>query len=188
MGAPQNLLGQRFGRLVVLRRAENPPGRTGLYWFCQCDCGRQKVTATEKLRGGCKSCGCLVIEQARRMGKNNYRGGPSPRPKGVCQLCGEPTWYHSVTRCKKCYTGNMTGENNPSWGRFSSTKRAQGYDRALRRFKLGVCQRCNEKPAVDRHHLDDNPLNNSDANVLCLCRACHMVMDGRLDNLSGKNR
>ena len=36
-----NLIGKRFGKLVVLNRAENDAsGHTR--WLCQCDCGNQK--------------------------------------------------------------------------------------------------------------------------------------------------
>ena len=48
-----NLAGQRFGRLIVLRKVENR-------WLCQCDCGNQTITKAHYLRNGdTRSCGCL---------------------------------------------------------------------------------------------------------------------------------
>ena len=45
-----NLLGQRYGRLVVIATAENIGWRTA--WLCRCDCGRQLVVKTYHLRSG----------------------------------------------------------------------------------------------------------------------------------------
>ena len=52
-----DLSGQRFGKLTVLEPAENIGSRTA--WRCRCDCGREIVAATRRLRDGCRtSCGC----------------------------------------------------------------------------------------------------------------------------------
>lgn len=58
----KDLLNQRFGRLLVLSRAEND--RFGhRYWLCQCDCGNTKVIKGDSLRRGLtQSCGCLHSE------------------------------------------------------------------------------------------------------------------------------
>lgn len=58
----QNLVGQKFGRLTVIRRSENSAsGRTR--WLCHCSCGTEKaVFATALVRGLTKSCGCLNDE------------------------------------------------------------------------------------------------------------------------------
>jgi hypothetical protein len=42
-----------------------------------------------------------------------------------------------------------------------------------------MCERCGEKPAVEFHHKDSNPLNNDPKNIQQLCRRCHMIIDGR---------
>ena len=57
-----DLVGQRFGRLVVLSFCDKSPSKKS-HWNCQCDCGNPKVTSTDELRsGGCSSCGCLRKE------------------------------------------------------------------------------------------------------------------------------
>ena len=58
-GTKLNLLGERFGNLVVIQEAPNKDnGRTA--WLCQCDCGNTKIIGTKELRNGeTKSCGCL---------------------------------------------------------------------------------------------------------------------------------
>lgn len=52
-----DLTGQRFGKLTVLSPAENVGSRTA--WQCRCDCGREAVVTTLRLRDGHRtSCGC----------------------------------------------------------------------------------------------------------------------------------
>lgn len=52
-----DLSGQKFGRLTVLEPAENIGSRTA--WRCRCDCGREIVVATRRLRDDRRtSCGC----------------------------------------------------------------------------------------------------------------------------------
>lgn len=61
-----DLTGQRFGRLKVIERGEN--GKNGqTRWRCICDCGKETLTAGNKLRSGlAKSCGCLGLENATK--------------------------------------------------------------------------------------------------------------------------
>lgn len=73
MGRPAiDLTYSRFGRLVVVRRAESIKYAR---WFCQCDCGGSIVVRSDFLRNGLtSSCGCLRRENARKQGAK-YRGG-----------------------------------------------------------------------------------------------------------------
>jgi hypothetical protein len=56
----EDLVGQRFGRLLVIARAENkvfPSGRTMPQWLVRCDCGREKIVLGLSLRcGATRSC------------------------------------------------------------------------------------------------------------------------------------
>ena len=53
-----DLTGQRYGKLTVLCPAENIGERTA--WLCRCDCGRETVVRTCRLRSRHTSrCGCL---------------------------------------------------------------------------------------------------------------------------------
>ena len=60
---PSNLIGQRFGKLVVIDVAEDnisPKGKRRKQWLCQCDCGDKCLAMDNSLRAGYKkSCGCL---------------------------------------------------------------------------------------------------------------------------------
>lgn len=61
-----DLTGQRFGRLVVLERAQNEPNGSSR-WRCLCDCGRVAVRNGSSMRKAHKSgasCMCKVCRQA----------------------------------------------------------------------------------------------------------------------------
>lgn len=65
MGKLIDLTGQRFGRLVVLERAENSK-RGNTRWKCKCDCGNERVIEGNALRREhTKSCGCRAKEVAK---------------------------------------------------------------------------------------------------------------------------
>jgi len=57
---PKNLVGQRFGRLVVVEYARPGKRGAGATWLVRCDCGVERVVSAANLRRGCtQSCGCL---------------------------------------------------------------------------------------------------------------------------------
>ena len=60
-----NLLGERFGRLLVVKKAKDSlSGHT--QWLCKCDCGKITLKKTTYLRcGDTKSCGCYQVDKAR---------------------------------------------------------------------------------------------------------------------------
>lgn len=58
-----NLLGKRFGRLLVIDFSEIKNSRQA-YWICQCDCGNKTISSANSLRrGAATSCGCYRIER-----------------------------------------------------------------------------------------------------------------------------
>ena len=67
MGKAIDLTGQKFGRLTVLKRAENyisPNGGKRAQWLCKCECGKEVVVLGKNLRKGLtRSCGCFQKER-----------------------------------------------------------------------------------------------------------------------------
>lgn len=65
-----DLTGQRFGRLLVIKKC----GRKGrsVAWLCRCDCGSEKIMKGCALLRGVQSCGCLrkdkLLERISRHG------------------------------------------------------------------------------------------------------------------------
>ena len=56
-----HLVGQKFGRLLVIGKSETRHGKS--YWLCRCDCGIEKVVrGTYLLAGDTISCGCRISE------------------------------------------------------------------------------------------------------------------------------
>lgn len=56
--------GKRFGKLVVVKRAETKTGKGK--WICKCDCGNEKtILGVNLASGSTKSCGCLRIEMQK---------------------------------------------------------------------------------------------------------------------------
>jgi len=76
----ENLIGQRFGRLIVEKFGGKQKGST--MWTCQCDCGKKsKVAASNLKKGTTKSCGCQMnaasIERSTKHG-HKTRNNASP--------------------------------------------------------------------------------------------------------------
>ena len=73
----EDLTGQRFGRLTVIRRDEErdfsniKKGKNGnVHWICRCQCGNQSsVTGYQLKSGGTQSCGCIVSEMTAKRNK-----------------------------------------------------------------------------------------------------------------------
>ncbi len=63
----KDLTGQRFGRRLVLGRADKGARRDRqAFWLCRCTCGAESVAAGANLRAGiANSCGCLQREGVR---------------------------------------------------------------------------------------------------------------------------
>lgn len=58
MNKKRNLIGLRFGKLIVKEELESEKGKAR--WLCQCDCGKYSITKTYYLTSGeTKSCGCV---------------------------------------------------------------------------------------------------------------------------------
>ncbi len=69
-----NIVGNRYGRLVVMGRAPNKGRSTA--WNCLCDCGNTAIVASQDLRKGhTKSCGCLHRESFQIVGRSNKKHG-----------------------------------------------------------------------------------------------------------------
>jgi len=55
--------GNRYGRLVVIERAQQKTRHGKGYWICKCDCGTVKPILAASLRAKVTaSCGCLASE------------------------------------------------------------------------------------------------------------------------------
>lgn len=110
----EDLVGKRFGKLIVLKEKGKNEHRA-IVWECLCDCGNITETTTANLKSGhTKSCGCIL---AKMIGKTNYKhgdGGHKTRSRlykiwtSMKQRCENPKsdsykWYGAkgVRLCKE---------------------------------------------------------------------------------------
>lgn len=106
MGRKVDLIGERFGRLVVVEEDEpyiSPAGYKKVKWMCRCACGSMTSVAGGSLSTGkTKSCGCLNKEASRaRATKHGLAQHPLYRVwNGIKDRCLNPK-----TKCYKHYGG-----------------------------------------------------------------------------------
>ena len=113
-----DLTGQRYGKLTVIGPAENIGSRTA--WKCRCDCGKETVILTRRLRSGhTTSCGCtgpgaglsaltyvdgtcIEMLRAKTVRSNNTSGVP-----GVDWLAAKKSWRATICfQGKRYYLGS----------------------------------------------------------------------------------
>lgn len=99
-----------------------------------------------------------------------------------CGVCGKQLTAKQKSACCVAHQRVLnSGERHYLWKRDGVTAN-RGRQRANRIFEQmpDLCEDCEAKPPMDRHHKDGNTANNDPANVAFLCRRCHMKRDGRL--------
>lgn len=85
-----DLTGQRFGRLIVVRKGENKGKYTT--WVCKCDCGNVKCIRTDSLRSGVTvSCGNHQYEHFKN---RKYKYPVDVRNKRLRNI-----WHGMLNRC-----------------------------------------------------------------------------------------
>jgi hypothetical protein len=90
MAKTKDLIGKRFGRLVVVGFAGKGSHRSTL-WRCRCDCGTETtVFASNLQKGNTKSCGCIRKEVTAKKNKT----------LGLSGTKIYSTWKHMKERCQ----------------------------------------------------------------------------------------
>lgn len=85
-----NLVGSRFGRLLVIARLPNAGNRKARF-LCTCACGNKKEANSQELRNGeCTSCGCFRKEVAKNLTKTH----------GMSKTAIYKTWKQMKRRCE----------------------------------------------------------------------------------------
>ncbi len=105
----KDILGQRFGRLSVIARAESDQ-RGELRWLCRCDCGNEKAILSSHLRSGrIVSCRCLQAERTAERNRLNAKHGHASN--------GKPTRTYFSWACMhaRCYR-----PDNKSFSRYGA--------------------------------------------------------------------
>lgn len=91
-----NLIEKQFGKLAVIKRANNDKyGNSG--WLCRCECGQLVVVVSLNLKSGdTKSCGCLRKEVTRNTGCQNVEHGHCANNH---ESMTYGSWHSMIQRC-----------------------------------------------------------------------------------------
>ena len=145
-----DMVGQRFGRWLVLRQATNPSPETrrGAFWLCECTCGTTKIVRGDVLKSGdSQSCGCLQKEI-------------------VSKQCGEnsPNWNLDKTDEER--------EKERSYPEYRKWRKS-----IFERDEY-TCQNCGQKGGrLNAHHIESYNINKdlrtTLENGITLCKDCH---------------
>lgn len=86
-----DLVGERFGRLVVIERLRVTTSNRSIRWLCKCDCGRTTIATGYTIKAGNKlSCGCLISDSTRQRSTiHGYAGTQT-----------HTTWVSMIKRCE----------------------------------------------------------------------------------------
>ena len=95
----QDLTNQRFGRLIAISRF---CGGDKSKWLCLCDCGKEKVVRSSRLKSGTtKSCGCFRREHSSKSNSTH----------GLSKTSTYRAWSSMKQRCL-----NPNVEQYPNYG------------------------------------------------------------------------
>ena len=87
----KDLTGQKFGRLTVLHLADEKTTSRRRRWVCRCECGRTVIVQNYSLTSGnTKSCGCLRLENNRKVRKTH----------GLSRTPIYRVWGCMIARCR----------------------------------------------------------------------------------------
>lgn len=108
-GVTTDLTGKKFGKLFVLRKAEEHERKDNhTYWVCQCECGNQTILASNTLlQGRTTSCGCYGNQTRILQGGRNKTHGQSWNQKTKSHYRIYTIWAGMKQRCYN--------EKNPSY-------------------------------------------------------------------------
>ena len=152
----EDLSGQVFGRLTVLRRGpdrlEGPnKTRPRVVFQCQCVCGKVvPVRSHSLLSGRTQSCGCLRVDLLKTNAHRRKDDSPETLQK------------RKAKRTLQGYIKHLREKYNLSYEKFQQMVTSQNNECA-------ICGEDMNPPNVDHHH-DSNLVRE------LLCRACNQLL------------
>jgi len=93
-----NLVGMRYGRLTVVDNYPSDKKQQSRF-VCECDCGNKHIALGRLLKtGDVKSCGCLRVEECRKIGFKAAKH----------KMTRTPTYYSWQSMKDRCLNKNST--------------------------------------------------------------------------------
>lgn len=140
-----DLTNQRFGKLLVIGRDMETEGIKSreLRWICKCDCGGQKTIVSYSLRKGItQSCGCLQVENCRRIGQITTHG--------MSGTVEHMTWASMKQRCS-----NPTAVGYENYGG-RGIRVCDRWENSFENFYTDMGPRPSELHSIERENNDGN--------------------------------
>ena len=163
-----NLTGKRFGKLLVLNRAENyisPSGQIHSRWLCRCDCGNEKIIKSCYLKNGTTtSCGCFHKEKLSKIMKK-YNAYDLSNNYGIGYTDNNELFYFDLEDYDKIkeYCWHVTGYKDKT----TNTKYISSFDKNnktlyMHRLIMGIHD-ANSSIQID--HINHNKQDNRKQNL-----------------------
>lgn len=144
---PIDLVGKRFGRLVVVEYDQNSKGTGHAHWLCKCKCGKYKYVRSSHLKQKqVRSCGCLASEVSSRLLKA-YTNSNAHKGKG------NPSWKGDGALHSAIHT--WLGKN----------------------YIKVMCVKCGSQKTLDFALRKGRNHSHNMKNYIVLCRSCHLKYD-----------
>lgn len=139
-----NLIGKKFGRLVVISRIPNR--KSAAWWNCKCSCGNERQVSSRALgrqHEPTKSCGCLSKHHMKKLGNARKRHGKSGSRLYLI-------WRGMKDRCQR--------KNNKSYPRYGGRGIGvcQRWDNSFEVFAADIGERPSPLHSIDRINNDGN--------------------------------
>lgn len=133
------LVGEKFGRLLVLKESEIRDKNNLIMWDCICDCGKTHSANTYNLKyGGVKSCGCYRIDVRKE-------GAMSPEELKEKKAQWSVTWRENHpekhrANCQKWRTENHEKDlaNKAKYREINKDKLKISYRGHILKKKFGI--------------------------------------------------
>lgn len=111
-----NEIGNKYNRLIVIKRGPNIG--TAATWICKCDCGNitQPVMGQNLRKGDTQSCGCLLKEKAGEIcRKRNSKKGHIEKVRDF--HLGRKRSKETCLKISSKRIGKYKGDNNSFYGK-----------------------------------------------------------------------